>query len=282
MEDNIPAGTDNNDGSVVNSGLSDDVNSSPIEESTTENLEPASESEVADTATDSSAQTYTSNDSANAKNVGPAEVSSDKEKQTKEQMKKKPREPNGILIECLEDIFEDETKVKSFVAGNFQKVYKTHSNKNFTAIISSLVIYCSSNGQIGYLWERIKEIKDIREEKYHSWHSKWRTSYEKYQSWLQQSEQNQETSSARDQAEVANFGTTRVQGITPKDRNQSHPLTKDDDCVQAWFFTDLSLQEQSYTITTALFQGINRIQIDQLAQEVQEQLFGKHEGESDG
>ncbi|MCB0164743.1 MAG: hypothetical protein KDI79_10985, partial [Anaerolineae bacterium] len=77
-----------------------------------------------------------------------------------------------------------------------------------------------------------------------------------------------------DQTEIANYRATKIHAIPPSDQNLSHPLTKDDDAIQAWFFNELSLQEQSYTITVALFQGINRTQIDQLAQEMQNLLFG--------
>ncbi|MCB0168022.1 MAG: hypothetical protein KDI79_27590, partial [Anaerolineae bacterium] len=159
----------------------------------------------------------------------------EKQKQTRERIKKKPREPNGILIDCLEKLFNPD-ELNAFIAGNFDKVHKTHSKKDFTEIIVGLVTYCDRHGEIEYFWDRIKEI---REKNYESWYKKWKNGCEAYQAWSQQIEQEQGYSVLHDQTEIANYRATKIHAIPPSDQNLSHPLTKDDDAIQAWFFNEL-------------------------------------------
>lgn len=204
------------------------------------------------------------------------EITPDNEKQIRERIKEKPREPDGILIQCLRDIFEDEPTLKTFVAGNFKVVYQTYSERKFLEVITGLVQHCNSHGEIQYLWKRIKEE---REKKYEFWYTKWKFACETYQSWERDSEQ-ENISDQYDHSEVANFRTTKLQAVPSGDQDQSHPLSKDDSVVQEWFFNSLTLPQQSYTITVALFQGINRTQIDHLAQELQDHLFDSQEGTS--
>lgn len=179
-----------------------------------------------------------------------------------EQMKRAAR-PSSILKECLCSSFEDIEDFRNYCSEHFADVYKDLGASRFEASVLALIRHCETRSTVDYLWERIRLD---RPHHYRTYYPRW-----------------QEAALAAGAASRrgTDFGSPhRGQRSAPETGSASlaheHPLAQESEqAIRNWFYADLTDDERSLVLTTALFEGLDRKYIQAISQDLAEIVFGQ-------
>jgi hypothetical protein len=118
-------------------------------------------------------------------------------------------------------------------------------------IVRSLIGYCESHGRVIDLWDALARVNKAQHEE---WFPHWREAQEKYKD-----------SRESEYAEFRASSTSSRPASEPTPTE--HPLSSGSpETVSDWFFNDLDARERGTVLATALFQGMNRTYLVDVAQ----------------
>lgn len=180
----------------------------------------------------------------------------------KSESRKVPPSPTRICRKCLQESYGG---YESELRGICQDYFKPVSNNlketdRLDDIVVQLILYCEKYHQFELLWGVIEKGRPNNYEKYYKL---WQKAVESMAmtDWLEQSRYETVSDSEKDR-------------IGRSTRDEPHPLASEKtEAINKWFFNELNQQEQSFTLTVALFEGINRKLLGELTREIENRLF---------
>lgn len=169
--------------------------------------------------------------------------------------------PNSILKACLEKSFENDEDFRNYCSEYFADVYKDLGDGKFITNVQALIRHCETRGTVDYLWERIRED---RPRHYHTDYPLWREAMT--------------TASAASRLSTDFGGSHRGEWQTPETGSASlvreHPLAQESEqAIRNWFYEDLTDDERSLVLATALFEGLDRKYIQAISRDLAALIF---------
>jgi hypothetical protein len=167
-------------------------------------------------------------------------------------------DPRRILLECFSIAFHNEDALRNFCFAHFPEFYpELKETDRRSGILRDLISYCEGRDRVAQLWDWLANENRPR---YDEWFPRW----------------SKACKTDRDSRE-AKYAEFRGSASPPRSGNEKgpaeHPLSSGDaERVSDWFFTELAPLDRATVLTTALFEGMNRTYLVQVARDLEKLL----------
>jgi hypothetical protein len=149
-----------------------------------------------------------------------------------------------ILIEFVEEVFQNDVWMRHFCFKYFPKVHSQFKKSDcLLELIPILINFCESNGGIRALWDRLS-IQN--KEKYDEFFPRWQAA--------KQMERDE-----REAEHAEHIGNTQSRRVDSDPLAAGHALSSGKpEAVSDWFFYELGPEDRGIVLATALFQEMSR------------------------
>ncbi len=152
--------------------------------------------------------------------------------------------PHKCIRDCLEAFFEYES-LRSFCQDYFSPVFKGLNDRDsFSTIITGIISHCDEHGKMEYLWEGLRSVRPSRQPEFEAYYQRWKEAIKR---------------SHTDRINTNQYAYIKQGNDTDATfDSENNPLEQKGEEFAQWFFRKLKKEEQSLLLTTALFEGLSR------------------------